>query len=625
MGGRSISKYAQLISNMGYRYISFRVGYEIKRKTGILKNKFPQNPKQEKFLSLDEWKTSSQPFFFKSREDVSFDKNPSTSLREAADNILNGRIQFFSYQYFDLGKDFDWITNPDSGYKYDVEKHWTEVNDYNAEAGDIKYTWEKSRFSFIYTIIRSDYHFDEDHSKFVFDEINDWMDLNPINMGPNYKCSQEISLRILNWINALYFYKDSALLTEEFFQKVMHSIYWQLHHVYHNINFSRIAVRNNHAITETLTLYIVSTLFPQFPNSKKWKQKGKAWFEQEVEYQVYKDGTFLQFSMNYHRVLIQLLTWGIRIADLNNDTFKSVVYERAYKSVNFLFQCQEDSNGHLPNYGSNDGALFFKLSDNDYRDYRPQLNALHVLLTGESLYQSTSFEDELWYGRNKKALYPKIEKKYGAVSFEDGGYYLIRDAETLTFIRCGKHKDRPAHADNLHLDIWYKGKNILLDGGTYKYNTDEADLKYFMGTTSHNTVKLDDYDQMLKGVRFIWYDWSQAIGAEMNETDTYFEFKGKVSCFTYLSPDIVHERIVRKYKNEAKWEVFDTILNKPEGSKLNQLWHLESVEDAKLKSKTEATVTKGYYSSYYGQKAEINELCFVTNENQIETSILIEK
>ncbi len=39
-----------------------------------------------------------------------------------------------------------------------------------------------------------------------------------------------------------------------------------------------------------------------------------------------------------------------------------------------------DSNGWLPNYGANDGALFFRLNECHYRDYRPQLQALAVLL-----------------------------------------------------------------------------------------------------------------------------------------------------------------------------------------------------------------------------------------------------
>ena len=618
-------QYRQLISNMGWRYISFRFLFELKRKSGILKKRFPIKPEQKSFLTLLEWKTSSFPFFFRSREDLNFDHDPDFKLKEQYDKIVGGEFQFFSSQYFVLGNNYDWITNPDTNFRYDINKHWTEIDDYDKDSGDIKYVWEKSRFSFLYTIIRYDYHFGKDNSPFIFGQIENWIDSNPINQGPNYKCSQEISLRILNWIFALYFYKNSQYLTDKLFQKIIHSIYWQLHHVYHNINFSRIAVRNNHAITETLALYIVSSLFPQFPDADKWRRKGKEWFEKEVDYQIYDDGTYLQFSMNYHRVVIQLLTWAIRIADLNKDTFKQSVYDKAYKSLNFLYQCQEDTNGFLPNYGSNDGALFFKLSDNNYRDYRPQLDALHILLTGNPLYNK-SFEDIYWYGNNTSKKYPSLKKKYGIISFPLGGYYLIRESDTLTFIRCGSHKDRPAQADNLHVDIWHKGENIFPDGGTYKYNTDDNALKYFMGTASHNTVMLDDFDQMQKGARFIWYNWTQALSVNSDENEEFYVFSGSVSCFTYLKKNITHHRKVIKLKGKPEWHIEDVVENKPDNIKIRQLWHtnygdklvIESVEE-----EIQPVISIGSFSEYYGQKTDCSQKEFNTFSDRIKTIIRI--
>src|SRR5690606_27364045 len=125
---------------------------------------------------------------------------------------------------------------------------------------------------------------------------------------------------------ALQYYRNSLHLTDDFFQEIMHAIYWQLRHVYSNINFSRIAVRNNHAITETLTLYLGALFFPFFPEAALWKKNGKKWFEEEVLYQVYPDGTFLQFSMNYHRVVVQLFTWAFKSADFFGEKFIKEVY-----------------------------------------------------------------------------------------------------------------------------------------------------------------------------------------------------------------------------------------------------------------------------------------------------------
>ena len=612
---------------MGSRYVAFRVRHEVMRRSGLLKKKFPAAPAFRQYLTLKDWKEQPAKFFFNDRESLTFPRNPQPGVQQRYSDITNGKFLLFNSVMANLGKDYDWVTNPDSGYKYDINKHWTEIPDYSKEAGDIKYVWEKSRFSYLYDIIRFDYHFNRDCSRQVFEDMLSWIKCNPVNCGPNYRCSQEMSLRVLNWTFALYYYRNSPHLTDAVFNQLQHVIYWHLHHIYNNIDFSRIAVRNNHAITETLTLYIAGLLYPTLPGAETWKKKGKAWFEEEIAYQVYEDGTFLQFSMNYHRIVAQLLTWGITLADQNKERFSDIVYKRAKKSFFFLRTCMIDENGYLPNYGANDGALFFRLSNADYRDYRPQLQALAAVIGTEAKFTASN-EDSLWYGvfeNARKTWHPAD----GIHSFTDGGYYIIREAETLTFIKCGSYKDRPSQADNLHIDLWYKGENILPDAGSYKYNTDDATIKYFSGTAAHNTVMLGDNDQMLKGGRFIWYYWTQCLQAALTETGSEYSFTGTISAFAYLGKNITHHRTLTKKKGIQVWEIRDEIINKPTGLAMKQLWHI--LLPAKNKVSITATNAKGnalpplnrdgHYSSLYGQKERSAEIVFSNDESIINTIV----
>ncbi len=179
------------------------------KRSGLLKKRFPQSPPYKQYISLNEWKEKKGQFFFNSKEELGFEKKPTDALKEWFDNYTKGKLLFFNSTSFDIGVDYDWLTNPDTGFNYEGTKHWTEVPDYSEKAGDIKYVWEKSRFSFIYNIIRYDYHFSEDCAAIVFNEMLSWIENNPINSGPNYVCSQETSLRILNWTFALHYYKNS--------------------------------------------------------------------------------------------------------------------------------------------------------------------------------------------------------------------------------------------------------------------------------------------------------------------------------------------------------------------------------------------------------------------------------
>ena len=628
-----IDIFYQLIRQMGVRVVLFRLFYELQRKTGILKLHFPTSLKPQTYSSLNQWKNNARNFFFKDRTEIQASVNNNQSLKQEKTDILNGIYTYFYANRFEIGNNYNWMTNPVNHFTYNVNLHWSKIKGFSLREGDIKYVWELSRFSFLYTLMRYDHHFSEDTSEFVFGKIINWIDKNPLNQGPNYICSQEISIRILNWTFALYYYRFSGHIKEKDFQKILHSIRGQLKHVYSNINFSRIALRNNHTITETLTLYIGGLLYPFFPESKKWKKKGRKWFEQEIKYQIYDDGTYLQFSMNYQRVVLQLLTWGIRLAELNDEPFDEEVYNKARKSVSFLYNCMNLINGYLPNYGANDGALFFKLNNNDYRDFRGQLQALSYILRNQDTFNWSDYlsEDLFWYGLSpeKKRITSKSELSQ-ILRYPVSGYYIIREKSALTFIRCGKHKNRPSQADNLHLDIWYKGSNYLIDCGSYLYNTHPDFQRYFAGTKSHNTVMLDDYDQMRKGPHFIWIYWTQALEARIDETDHSYIFIGIINAFNQLKKNILHKRIIVKFKNIPKWLVTDEIVNMP-GVRMNQLWHPHP--DLKEHIRLSATDVNGenliinnesgWYSDYYGVKESSDIWIFKTSSNQISTMIEI--
>lgn len=619
---------SDFVSNMGVRYLVFRISYMLKVKSGILKSKFPNHFEPFELPSLDAWKKNSPPFFFDGKNIIGLIRKPDPILKQIYEDIRKGVFVFFSKEKINLGINYDWITNPETNYKYDISKHWTQIQDLSKEAGDIKYVWEKARFSFLYDVIRYDYHFDEDCSEFVIGQILSFIEKNPINYGPNYKCSQEISLRVLNWTFALYYYKDSITLNEDTFKVIMQSIYGQLHHIYHNINFSRISVRNNHAITETLTLYLSGLLFPFLPNVKLWSTKGEKWFEQEISYQIYKDGTFLQFSMNYHRVVVQLLTWAIRLSEINDKNLSDTVYNRARKSLEFLDTSMDPITGMLPNYGPNDGALFFKFTNDDFRVFTSQLNDLRMLVNKTI---TNEHESRYWYGYNKAVDLVNDDRK-GLYSFPIGGYYIIQEGSVKTFVRCGAYRDRPTHADNLHIDIWAYGKNIIWDTGSYKYNTDSFTDIYFKGSEGHNSVTFVGENQMLKGSRFIWYYWVKKAKAKLYIEKKNTVFKGEINAFRHIGKKITHSREISKEVDNDIWRVNDLV----KGYKDKELivyWHINPEIENKLNiectdifgKKLLPIIEDKFYSGYYGVKELSRRISFITDTNGFITTITLKK
>ena len=120
----NIKKITNLISNMGMRYFFFRISYVVKTKLGWKKKTFPTNPEFEKFINLQDWKSNLPTFFFFGKEIKGLEKNPTKDLKTNFQDLKKGIYTFFNKTKIDLGKDYDWITNPSTNHKYDINKHW---------------------------------------------------------------------------------------------------------------------------------------------------------------------------------------------------------------------------------------------------------------------------------------------------------------------------------------------------------------------------------------------------------------------------------------------------------------------------------------------------------------------
>jgi hypothetical protein len=617
----------QIWRNMGTFYVIFRVGYELLRRSGVLRWLFPTQRVKSRKSNWENWLNQSVVFFSFAQE-ITATSEDLANLREKIKLICSGYTRYFHAEWL---RPTDWHTHPITGYRYDPARHWTTLQDISIPAGDIKYIWERSRFNFLYDLIRFNQATGEDVGETLFAQIEDWINQNPVNCGPNWMCSQEIGIRTFSWIFALYYYRNSPALYQERFDKISESLYNHFRHIATNRWFARFAVRNNHALTEAAALYTAGLLFPYFAESGRWKTEGKRRFEEEIVFQIQENGTYIQHSMNYHRMVIQLLTWVIQLAELNGDQWNEVVYERAKKSIVFLRNCQDEATGFLPNYGNNDGTLLFPLSSCHFRDFRPQLHALARLLKVDLGYGAGVWEEEARWFNSRKTTLKRFDTGKAVVC--NNGYFVFNDRSALTFIRTATYRSRPFQADNLHLDIWVDGENLLQDAGTYLYNTTPFWIGYFAGTGSHNTVQLGNFNQMKRGPRFVWYNWITKGGSALTmgggQTDVDFVFEGFFEGFKELGKGIVHRRKVTKGREILHWTVEDWIENLRYELPMQQRWNVSDnfAKDfgirAFLKSGAELLPQneKGWISDSYGHKRPRNIPVFSTSQGYIRTEI----
>jgi hypothetical protein len=476
--------------------------------------------------------------------------NPKAAVDEA-DRILSGELKYFSHAYYPVGFPPGWHTDPVSGIMLDSQKHWSEISD---DPGlDIKYIWEPSRFGMVYPLVRAYASTrDEKYAEAFWGLIQSWADANPPNAGPNWMDGQEAALRLMAWDFGYHAFEKSESTTPERVAQLTVMIAAHAERIYKNIDYA-ISTHSNHAICEAFGLWLVGTLYPEFKDSEKYLSLGRKLLEQEATAQIFLDGSYSMYSLNYHRFILHIYLYAIRLAELNKTPFSEALKERVAKSVDYLSQLIDTDTGQMPVYGSNDGALVLPLNNCDFTDYRPLLQ-LGAYMTRKQLpFEPGPWDEDLYwlYGETSFGQ-ERGDKEEKVQAFPYGGTYLLSGSNSKVMIRCTEPRSRPSHADQLHVDLWIRGQNIACDAGTYLYSGEDPWRNGLAHTAVHNTVTVDRLDQMKMLTRFTWTDWSH--GKVLRHDAKIWQ--GEHDGYKRLTGPVNHRRTVLSLP-ENRWLIVD--------------------------------------------------------------------
>jgi len=81
------------------------------------------------------------------------------------------------------------------------------------------------------------------------------------------------------------------------------------------------------------------------------------------------EGVSQQHSFNYQRMILHLLLWTLRLAEIYSAPLREEIRARARSAYDFLRQWVDPISGLVPNYGSDDGSLILPLASASYRDF----------------------------------------------------------------------------------------------------------------------------------------------------------------------------------------------------------------------------------------------------------------
>ena len=412
---------------------------------------------------------------------------------QEADEILSGQVRLFGGPSVPL--------DLDAGAS---EEHWTALAR-NKPKEDIKLIWEPGRFGWAVTLARAyAYSGDPVYAQDFWEKCLHFLKMHPPNLGRQWESAQEVAIRLLVLIFCDRVFANAPMTVQTDRQRLWQAIAEHAQRIPPTLAYAR-AQNNNHLLSEAAGLYAAGCYLGDHPQAKEWQQSGWRWLNWGFQHQISSTGTYVQHSVNYHRLMLQIALFTDHLRrESGEEPWSPKTLEKLRAATRWLWALTDPDTGRTPNLGANDGAYILPLTSAPIHDYRPVLDAAAKAFLEEDLYgRSELAEMASWF---ELSASPASDSKVPQAL----DMLRLAGENHRAFIHVAHYNDRPSHADQLHVDLWWQGFNIAMDPGTFSYNASPPWDNAFSSTHYHNTPTLDGRDQMTRISRFLWLDWAQA-------------------------------------------------------------------------------------------------------------------
>lgn len=483
--------------------------------------------------------------------------NESAEIISEADEIIEGKVR--NYRSISVALKLDY---PHGNH------HWSDFETGRARIplNDIKDIWEPARFGWGLVLARA-YMLtaDEKYARAFWDYFMLFSEANPPYIGMNWMSGQEVAFRLICLVFCWQIFRLSPSIPPDAHQIVVKSIEAHAHRIPPTLLYAR-SQQNNHLLSEAAGLYCAGVFLSDHPQAKNWKLLGKKYFYKGILEQINADGEYAQHSSNYHRLMLQLALWMDFCHRIDNDNFPDEIFQKLTLATTWLIDRVHLENGKIQNLGHHDGADFLLLALDDLHGYKSVIQAASRAFINQDIFPQGPWDEmSIWLGlipfKRKMNFYrPQLAREEIALG------------STRCFLRAIKYTNRPAHADQLHTEIWHRDENIACDCGTYRY-TDAPGSPWqnaMADSMHHNTLRLNNAEPMLRAGRFLWLDFDQAAILEKTSTSIHAQRDG------YRPRGFIHQRILQCL-SEKRVRISDLVYpvqSNSNNAEVELFWHL---------------------------------------------------
>ena len=469
-------------------------------------------------------------------------KEGKAALLKEADEIIAGRVRLFGGEPVPLQLTF----KEPLQHWTDYETHPQLLTNLYSPVPDIKLLWEPARFGWAYILGRAYYiSGKEKYAEAFWKYFECFIDGNPPYLGPHWMNGQEVAIRLMTLVWTIQAFEGAAASNPDRHARLIQSLAIHAARIPPTLVYAR-SQENNHLILEAAALYTAGSALEE----PRWRELGWSWLNRGLQHQISSYGEYIQHSTNYHRLMLQTALWMDAILRKQHRRWPAATHEAVIRASHWLFSMIDPLSGQAPNLGANDGSLILLLNTSPFYDFRPTVQSAARAFLRTGLPSGMWDEMSLWLG-----LSPSQRTA-------DSDVYMtehLRAKKSWGYLRASRFKSRLSHMDQLHFDLWWRGLNIAQDAGTYLYNAASPWDNALVSTRVHNSVMVDNRDQMTRGGRFLTLDWFPAYSKSLIEPDE--NILGRVLAYHkgYRKLGIRHERMATVFTDE-RWEIKDNLI-----------------------------------------------------------------
>jgi hypothetical protein len=467
----------------------------------------------------------------------------------------------------------DWYLDPVRALRFPRGVPYKEWKLYEMRPGnaDVKYPWELARCQH-WVVLGQAYKFsgDERFAREIANELDDFLQANPVGIGINWTCTMDVALRAVSWTLGLELIHGCRSIDNEGWARAYSALFD--HGVFIRGNLENTyEVTSNHFLSNVVGLWFLGAALADVPTAREWTAFARAALEQEIDVQVLPDGADFESSVPYHRLVAELFLGSARLGDYRGEPLSARYRSRVRDMVSY-FAAVTRPDGLMPQVGDADDGRLHVLSG--YGTTTPQ-DARHLLAAAGAMFAEPRWTalaadvsgwEAAWWGLGPgPARTVDVDTPPGSRLFRDAGVAIMRTGRHYLLITNGvvgtKGFGNHKHNDQLSFEFHPDGVPLIVDPGSFVYTADAAARNRFRGTAYHSTVSVDGIEQneMNPDWLFRLFESANAEHVSFDDRSETIEYVGRHHGYERLADPGTHERRWRLDKRTGSLEIVDRL------------------------------------------------------------------